>query len=435
MRFTDFRTIKRGLFLLVLTGVSLSYIQLIATEQWNKFVHFRIRISRSMHVSDSSHYIQQTTPDINMVYFDFNESVAVKNMRDVYNDNSPDVYNGLENESDDTEEDEIDIDKVIWGQDATVQSENETKAISEKNTNGHSRRRNRFATIALHRFIKNDTNFTTKPLMILFSSWVTDHEKANVHAVLRRLWNSWSSIKPVVLTKDQVVQQECKKAGWDFQTVTNSDSRCYGPPVLTSMFTDVLKSHDAYFYGYSNADIIFGDGLEKTMKFLYYNFSPWKSKPILVVGRRHNVDFIQYKNFTLETPEDVKQLTKYGKLVIRSTDYFFTNRHFPWGQAPKVTIGRPYVVRAIIGWALQKGYYVIDATNTIESVHLTTEDGVFASWHKKGVMCNERVLAALRWSVPTSYGHCECARLETFHGKNNTIKMRHRPSNKKYCGR
>ncbi|XP_045164919.2 uncharacterized protein LOC123528912 [Mercenaria mercenaria] len=438
MRFTDFRNLKRFVFILVLVGVSLAYMQLVAMEHWDKFVNFRTRISQNMRIGGGGgndiQEEQTTADDMNLIYFEYNETEMKKKLADY--DNPNDDY---KDDADDHEKAADGDDKAGFRDTDEVDSGNTSKINHWKSSVnqiiGHRKYRNRFQTIDLKRLILNETDFTTKPLMVLFSSWVSSSEKAKVHSILRRLWNAWPSIKPVVLTKDSVVQKECRNAGWGVQTVTDSDSRCYGPPVLSTMFTDVFKRHDAYFYGYSNADIIFGDGLEKTMSFLYNYFSPWKTKPVLVVGRRHNVNFVKYANFTLNTPHDVDQLTKMGTLVIRSTDYFFTNRHFPWGKAPKVTIGRPFVVRAIIGWALQRGYYVIDATNTIQSVHLTTQDGVFASWHKKGVMCNQRVLGALRWSIPVSIGHCECARLETFKGKNNTIKLRHRPPNRKLCGR
>jgi hypothetical protein len=423
MRYTDFRNIKRGIFLLVLTGVSLAYIQLVALEQWGKFVHLNVQISRTIHYnSGKGKNLLRNEKSSDVLYFEYNETDLMKKQVD-YSNPIADTNNSADNDVVDFRE-STDFNEKAGNR-------NQSKIKSSKK---HARR-NLYATINLEKIISDETNFTKKPLMVLFSSWVSSPEKAKVQGVVKRLWNSWSSIKPAVVTTDTQVQNECTLAGWGSQNVTSVDPGCHGPPVLAKMFTDVSKAHDAYFYGFSNADIIFGDGLEKTMKFLYYHYSPWKTKPVLVVGRRHNVDFIEHANFTLDTPTDVGKMAEKGTLVVRSTDYFFSNELFPWARAPKVSIGRPYVVRAIIGWALQRRFDVIDATKTIESVHLTTQDGVFASWHKKGTMCNERVMAKLRWNIPLSFGHCECARLETFKGVNKTIEMRHRPMSRRFCGR
>ncbi|KAL4226996.1 hypothetical protein ACF0H5_014972 [Mactra antiquata] len=316
------------------------------------------------------------------------------------------------------------------------QSHHESAPNSMKNASSNrAASKSKFSHMNLKEQIMNETDFKRKPLMILFSSWVFSKEKMLVHAVLRRNWKSWASIKPAVLTRDHIVRNDCRRQGWMVRGLSDVDRACYGPPVLSSMFTDLFKNNDAYFYGYSNADIVYGDGLEETLKFIFYHFSPWKTKPILIVGRRYNVNFVKYKNESWRTPADIARMAKYGQLVIRSTDYFFTNKHFPWGKAPGVSIGRPYVVRAIIAWALRSGFHVIDATRTIESVHMTTQDGVYASWHTKGVTCNQRILAALKWSIPTYIGHCECARMETFRDEEGSIQIRRRPPSKKICSR
>ena len=276
-----------------------------------------------------------------------------------------------------------------------------------------------------------DTDFTSAPLMLLFSSWSHSRDKAPVHAAVFRLWSAWPHITNAVVTTDPVVKRHAKRAGWHVEPITHVHRDCHGPPVLAPMFTQIMFKYDAHYYGFSNSDILFGNGLEETLNFLYEH-DAWRTKPLLIVGRRYNVDFLNSTNVNLETPKDVEELTERGTLVLRSTDYFFTNRHFPWNKVPEVSIGRPYVVRAIIGFALKRKIAVIEATKTIEAVHLTTKDGIFASWHKTGVKCNEKIMASIHWSVPTKIGHCECALLETFkeHGE---MKVRHRKANKQIC--
>lgn len=406
--------IRRAALVLILTTATVAYIQFISMERWSRFWHVR---SRSPMVSENNLDFIDVLPtqDLKVVYYDpdekFNRSL----------DTLPTNLEEMVVITNDIDEEELGFDVV-------------EKDLNNTEDSGTNTRKSKLATLELNRFIFNDTDFKLKPLMLLFTSWEYTEEKEPVHEMLRKTWLFWPGLfKPMVMTRDKLVQQQARKAGWMYQTLTAMDKECHGPPILSTMFTDLYKRHDAFFYGYSNADIIFGDGLEHTMKYLYYYYPAWKTRPVLVIGRRHNIDFMKYTNVQFNSPENISAITNQGQLVIRSTDYFFTNRRFPWGLAPKVSIGKVWVVRAIIGWALKQGYVVIDATRTIQALHLTTHDGVFASWYKKGAMCNERVLAALNWSVPTSSGHCECARLETYFTRTGQIKIRHRPPNKKIC--
>lgn len=406
--------IRRAALVLILTTATVAYIQFISMERWSRFWHVR---SRSLVASENNLDVIEVLPtqDLRVVYYDPDEKYNASK------DAIPIDLDPVGVITNDIDEDELGFDVV-------------EKEVNNTAKSGSKTYQSRLATLDLNRFIFNDTDFRRKPLMLLFASWEYTEEKEPVHEMLRKAWSFWPGLfKPLVMTRDKLVQQQARKAGWLFQTVSAIDKECHGPPILSTMFTDLYKRYDAYFYGYSNADIIFGDGLEKTMKFLYYYYPAWKTRPVLLVGRRHNIDFMKYTNVPLNSPENISAITKEGQLVIRSTDYFFTNKRFPWGMAPKVSIGKVWVVRAIIGWALRQGYVVIDTTRTVQAVHLTTHDGVFASWYKKGAMCNERVLAALNWSIPTSSGHCECARLETYHTRTGQIRIRHRPPSKKIC--
>lgn len=281
--------------------------------------------------------------------------------------------------------------------------------------------------------LENENNLVNTSLIVLFTSWGYSDEKLRVHETLLRLWASWlfSSVKPLVLTNDARVSSMATAANWSVLPVTTKISSCRGPPVLRNLFLDVMQEHEALFYGYSNADIIFGNGLVKTLKFLRNKYQ-WSNTPVLVVGRRYNYDFINSR-IHLNDSSEVRRLLKFGQLVRRSTDYFFTNIHFPWKQVPMVSIGRPFVVRAVIGFAIKNHYDIIDATRTIESVHLTTADGILASWNKPGVDCNKHLLIKGHHKLPLGVGHCECARLETVYDQRGHIKLRRRKPSRTIC--
>ena len=278
----------------------------------------------------------------------------------------------------------------------------------------------------------NPVNKSTT-LIVLFSSWSYSAEKLKVHQALLRLWSSWllSSVHPLMITDDTKARKMALASNWSVLPVTKKINACKGPPVLPNMFLDTMNVFEALFYGYANADIIFGDGLVQTLKFLR-NIYRWSESPLLIVGRRYNFDFTHY-SVQLNNSQQVKSLLKRGQLVIRSTDYFFTNKAFPWKQIPWVTIGRPFIVRAVIGYAIKHHFDIIDATKTIESVHLTTEDGIYASWNKPGKNCNRHLLIKQRQKLPLGVGHCECAKLETARDNKGFIRLRSRKPSRKLC--
>lgn len=292
-----------------------------------------------------------------------------------------------------------------------------------------------YQVLPLSRFLKEDTDFTKKPLLVLFSSWIDNPEKRHVNDIKLKLWNAWPEVRPLVLTNDRIAVSQANAHNWTVLPQSESDPSCKGPPKLPQMFQAVMKNVDAFFYGFSNADILFDNGLYKTMEYIYYNMRSWQTRPVMVIGRRHNVDFLHNSNYSLETPDDINHFSKYGWIVNKSTDFYFTNRLFPWDHAPEVTVGKIFVVRAILGWAYRNNYIVIDATRTIRSVHLTTQDGNKASFSTKGAFCNKQVLSKHRWSIPTHIGHVECAHFETFHAQDqeHTIKIRHRPGRALWC--
>ena len=279
-----------------------------------------------------------------------------------------------------------------------------------------------------------DSGHWNKTLIVLFTSWGYSEEKLDVHKTLLRLWASWSysSVQPLVLTNDVNVSRMAVAANWSVLPVTKRINSCKGPPVLRDLFFDTMEKYDALFYGFANADIIFGNGLVQTLKFLRNKYS-WSKKPLLIVGRRYNYDF-KHSRDNITDPNQIQRLMRRGKLVIRSTDYFFTNAEFPWKQVPMVSIGRPFVVRAVIGFAIKNHYTIVDATRTIESVHLTTEDGIFASWNKPGVNCNKNLLIKGHHKLPLGAGHCECAKVETVYNRKGNILLRSRPPSRKLCG-
>ena len=272
-------------------------------------------------------------------------------------------------------------------------------------------------------------------LLVLFSSWGYSKEKRNVHQTLLRLWASWpkSLVNPLVFTKDSKVRGMAIDAKWHVLPVGEINDNCKGPPVLRGLFTDTLRIYDTSFYGYANSDIIFGNGLIRTLRFLQKIYRSSK-RPVLIIGRRYNYDFIS-NHVHLKNPSEVGGLATNGILVNQSTDYYITNAEFPWNEVPMVSVGRLFVARAVVTYAIKHKYDVIDATKTIESVHLTTSDGNYASHSTPGRFCNYFALkeSKLRPSY-LRFGHCECAKLETSFNSDGEIELRSRDPSVEMCG-
>ena len=282
---------------------------------------------------------------------------------------------------------------------------------------------------------KKDKTSSEPTLLVLFSSWGYSKEKRNVHQTLLRLWASWSIslVNPLVFTKDSKVREMAIVAKWHVLPVGEINDNCKGPPVLRGLFTDTMRIYDTLFYGYANSDIIFGNGLIRTLRFLQKIYRSSK-RPVLIIGRRYNYDFIS-NHVHLKDPSEVGGLATNGILVNQSTDYYITNVEFPWKELPMVSVGRLFVARAVVTYAIKHKYDVIDATKTIESVHLTTSDGNYASHSTPGRFCNYFALkeSKLRPSY-LRFGHCECAKLETSFNRDGEIELISRDPSVELCG-
>ena len=333
----------------------------------------------------------------------------------------------------------VDFDTSIKDRDTSIKDGTDANntAPSKDNDNGdtdtsvtNSNNDNSVTTTKDHDDASSDPT-----LLVLFSSWSHSKEKQDVHQTLLRLWASWSKslVTPLVLTNDNNVKHNAMSAKWHILPLGEVNEKCRGPPILRGLFTDTIRVFDATFYGFANSDIIFGDGLIRTLRFLRTIYRS-SQHPVLIIGRRYNYDFIS-NHVKLREPREVRTVANDGLLVNQSTDYYFTNAIFPWEKMPKVTIGRLYVARAIVTLAIKHKYDVIDATKTIESVHLTTEDGNQASQSSPGRYCNYFALKESK--IRPSYqrfGHCECAKLETAYNKDGEIELRSRDPSDELCG-
>ena len=262
--------------------------------------------------------------------------------------------------------------------------------------------------------------------LLLFSSWGPSPEKDAVNNIILNLWNSWRpTIKPLVFASDNDVIVDAMNHGWPSLPETKNPE-CYGPPVFPKMFLDAMQTYNSTFYGFANADIAFGKGLLATISALSENSTLTKT-PCLIIGKRTYFNFERYGRL-LKTPDEVKILQGLGEQIHWSSDYFITTGSFPWPEVIPLSIGRPLFCRWIIAFALQNNIQVIDASRTIEALHLTTKDGNRSSWDKPGIHCNKDIISYSFPKVEMLLGRVECAEWQTLWQQGRIVIQHRKPS-------
>ena len=143
----------------------------------------------------------------------------------------------------------------------------------------------------------------------------------------------------------------------------------------TPFFRDLIEKVDnkcpktALFVAYANADIMFDNGLIRTLNGL----KAWGGTKLLIVGQRRNHD--------LTNPLSISSLdhVKSELFLDVAQDYFIMSRNLfgDWSTLPPYVIGRRAYDNALVDWAFHNAN-LVDATTTITALHQTTKDGNYA---------------------------------------------------------
>ncbi|KAK3590989.1 hypothetical protein CHS0354_020345 [Potamilus streckersoni] len=230
------------------------------------------------------------------------------------------------------------------------------------------------------------------PLLTLFTSWIDRPDK---HVVQNRTIENWMTfwplVHPVIFTNDSTLAKQCLKRGWSVLPLRRTGAG--GVPVVKYMYLDAMKYVNSTFYAFSNSDILFNDGLIKTLLTVkrlgqvYNNF--------IAVGRRTNIDYKLAYNAS--DWRNLSIVSRKGRLSgPKSSDYFITTKGYPWRDMEEIVIGRPRVDIWIIQSSRLKGIIVINATPTILALHQTTETGNSEGSSKPNSFYNVLLLQKLR---------------------------------------
>ena len=272
-------------------------------------------------------------------------------------------------------------------------------------------------------FLSNNSRQNNRTfLAVLATSWLLEKEKENVHENVARLWSSWPGmIQPVIytnLSQRGKSFKECVKFGWNFFPISNT--KCQGIPVLNIMVIHLLKMYpNSDFYGFVNSDIVFDHGLIETFNFVK---KYTKKRPVLLIGQRTNINAT--KPLYIHSPKDIPLLAKKGKIMrAYAIDYFLTDRSFPWHKFPDLVIGRHQYDNYLVNFGLEQKVLVIDVTQTVKAVHLTTKDGNNAGNKRHHKNCNRQMIKDIGKPFYSSWGFVTCTRNYTHRNKSGKIMM------------
>lgn len=279
--------------------------------------------------------------------------------------------------------------------------------------------------------VSNSPNKVKKePLLTLFTTWDDRTDLFRVRKITLRNWAMLKpyGIRPVLFSNVSAILQQAKAHGWDTMPITKTT---IGVPLLKHMYLNIVNRFNSTLYCFANGDILFTTDLVESLRAIlttYFKNSP----PLLVVGRRTNVDEVtEEETKTLEGVD--KTGKKRGKLFVADAeDYFITDKKFPWADIPSLVVGRRAYDNYLVQNSIRNNYTVVDITETSLALHqTTTRGGNFEGHGYRNPDYNVRLLSKLyKKEIPYLSGSVDCTLWRTFirEGKIVVIKRLNRPS-------
>ena len=218
---------------------------------------------------------------------------------------------------------------------------------------------------------------TRIPLITLFTTFKTAADRVHIHSNVLKNWALFQPfVRPVlfVTDTDPKLVKLAVRLGWE--VLPCPETNAYGTPCLKAMYQKTMESFRSMFYGYCNGDILFEYGLVDTLKAILE--SHHELKRILVIGQRTN---FPVANRTIFDPKHVKKLQKTEGSLFQTDaeDYFLmSNSVFPWDKIPNFVIGRMGYDNYFVTKAVEFGFSLVDATETLLALHQTGVDGNYA---------------------------------------------------------
>lgn len=261
-----------------------------------------------------------------------------------------------------------------------------------------------------------------KTLLTLFTTFDSSMENMYVYNNTLHMWHSFDPyVKLILFSDDDVITSYAESIGWEISPILNTACNDTPTPVLKTMFEYATNTSNSYFYGYANADILFGENLIGTLLEILTT-KIFKQRQILITGRRIDIGLenklIRHKH--IRTHAQLDEISRYGLFSYGyAEDYFITNRQYSWSKFPDLVVGRPRVDNWLIFSSRKRGVYVIDASATIIAVHQKTKKRK----QKFKSDCNDKMLSHYKkyFSRGIRRGNVECAQYESKYNNEGKI--------------
>lgn len=279
-----------------------------------------------------------------------------------------------------------------------------------------------YTKIEINSTVAVEVQKPNKTLLTLFTTLDSSMENMYVYNNTLHMWNSFGPhVELLLFSDDTNVTSYAESLGWKISPILNTACNDTPTPVLKTMFEYATNTSDSYFYGYANADILFGLNFIRTLLEISTT-KLFKERQILITGRRIDIGLenklIRHKH--IRTHEQLDEISRYGLFSYGyAEDYFITNRQYSWSRFPNLVVGRPRVDNWLIFSSRKRGVYVIDASATVIAVHQKTEKRK----PKFKSNCNDKMLIHYKnyFKRGIRRGNVECAQYETKYNNEGKI--------------
>ena len=238
-------------------------------------------------------------------------------------------------------------------------------------------------------------------LLTLFTSFKNSSNRIFIQSNTVRNWALLKpQVQPVLFTTFEhgYLVDLARQHGWDVHPVPRVKK--HGTPHVKDMFFKAMMLYDSTFYGMSNGDILFTDGIIDTLQAAKRKQGTLKST--LVIGMRKNYHLNLANANPIYSKEDVGVYARKGYLFRHDAeDYFLMTPGYPWNKVPDIVIGRPAYDNFLVGLAIKQNVSVIDATNTITALHLqsTNETAKYAGSKNIDGGYNKKVIGHFNYNT------------------------------------
>ncbi len=274
------------------------------------------------------------------------------------------------------------------------------------------------------------TPLTSNSTLTLFKTLKDVRVRRKIHNTMLR---NWASLAPALLPvlfvtprDDPTWSRRAEELGWKVEEAPRLNE---GVPVLKDMFQVAAHKYPSTYVGFANADNLFGNSLIATLDGLTeQHWSLVHHRKSLIVGRRRNFNesLLGEDNFS---PEFVDRIAP--KLELYTTgaqDYFIfsQNSGFCWENVPDFVVGRIGYDNWLVVQAQLWNLTLIDATNTINDVHLVGVEGVrsgFSLYSEKAKNLNIALISKRfsYYSGKVTCSHWNTMKIESPHGSQSGV--------------